>query len=355
MMPDASSPTTLQAVNPELKSAVAEAQLLLAFASRNGKSLTEETVNIVVKSGMQSELTEAEETAFWRHFALLTAAVAPVSAESVQAMASLAGQKSPVQKTVQRYTVTAILALAVLVMLQAYWAIGAFVISDMKSTQAQLSEVEMRILAGGKTTGDSLEPGLAHEGAQESRRSRRQSTASESMELKTKKENLEIYLDANYHWLKLWSRIPNTILGIDTMYDPDNSPEDAIKENIAYLQSATVTMDILQKYLLPLVYGFLGACVYILRNLSSKIKAYAFINASIINFHIRLCLGTLGGIAIVWFVSPEKGADPILSLSPLALAFLAGYSVELLFTVMDTVINAFTGDNASSPREEKKG
>ncbi|MDR2548789.1 MAG: hypothetical protein LBD10_01090 [Desulfobulbus sp.] len=355
-MPEAPSSTTPYTVNPELKSAVAEAQLLLAFASRNGKSLTEETVNIVVKSGVQSELTEAEETAFWRHFALLTAAVAPVSAESVQAMASLAGQKSPVQKTVQRYTVTAIVALAVLVMLQAYWAVGAFVISDMKSTQAQLSEVEMRILAGGKTSGDSLEPGLAHEGAQESgRRSRRQNAASESMELKTKKENLEIYLDANYHWLKLWSRIPNTILGIDTMCDPNNSPEDAIKENIAYLQSATVTMDILQKYLLPLVYGFLGACVYILRNLSSKIKAYAFINASIINFHIRLCLGTLGGIAIVWFVSPEKGADPILSLSPLALAFLAGYSVELLFTVMDTVINAFTGDNASSPKEEKKG
>ncbi len=351
-MAETHPPAAPRPINPELKNAVGEAQLLLAFASRNGKSLSEETVNIVVRSGSQDSMTEAEEAAFWRHFALLTAEIAPVSAESVRAMSSLEGQKSPVQKTVRRYTITAIAALAVLVMLQAYWAVGALVISNMKSTQEQLKEVEIRMLAGGS---GALEQDRTLEGPPEpGKRPQKRDTASKSMELKSKKETLDIYLEANYHWIKLWSTIPNFFLGIDSMYDSDGEKGDEIKENIAYLQCATITMDILQKYLLPLIYGFLGACVYILRNLSSKIKTYAFINASIINFHIRLCLGTLGGIAIVWFFSPENSTDPILSLSPLALAFLAGYSVELLFAVMDTVITAFTSNSSSPLKAEKK-
>lgn len=353
-------------VNPELRLAIAEAQLLLAFASRNGKSLTEETVGVMVKSGAQSEMSEAEETAFWTHFALLTAAVAPVSAESVRAMASLDGGKSPVQKTVRRYTITAIAALVVLVVLQAYWAVGALIIADLKSTEAKFKEVEMRILAERKTPDDAA-PGQAQpqDGAPGDGSGKRgQNAARNRMELNAQKENLEIYLAANYHWLMLWNSIPNLIVNIDEIDEidqigrdgPPTAPEMAAKEykkKTVYLQCTTVTMEILQKYMLPLIYGFLGACVYILRNLSYKIKNYAYINASVINFHIRLCLGTLAGIAIVWFVSPEKAADPLLSLSPLALAFLAGYSVELLFALMDTVINAFTG-SGSAPKEERQ-
>ena len=349
-------------INPELKNAISEAQLLLAFASRHGHSLTEETVNIIVKSGMQDEISEADETAFWKHFSILAAAVAPVSAESVRAIASVDGKRSQVQKTVRRFTITAVVALAVLVTLQAYWAVGALIISDMKSTQAQLKEVELSMRAGSTYSGNES-PGQQQQPQQQQHPQRggrnftwlwEKALEGPSEELKFKKEDLEMYVAANYRWLELWSTIPNSLLGIDTIRVTENDPEDAKRENIiTFLQCATITMDILQKYILPLIYGFLGACVYVLRNLSSKIKAYAFLNASTINFHIRLCLGTLGGIAIVWFISPEKTTEPIMSLSPLALAFLAGYSVELLFAVMDTVINAFTGNRTTSPKEEQ--
>ena len=51
----------------------------------------------------------------------------------------------------------------------------------------------------------------------------------------------------------------------------------------------------------------------------------------------------LGGLAVGWFVTPEQSSGAFMALSPLAMAFLAGYSIELLFTAMDTLIGAFAG------------
>jgi hypothetical protein len=49
------------------------------------------------------------------------------------------------------------------------------------------------------------------------------------------------------------------------------------------------------------------------------------------------------------FLRPEKvevGGGP--SISPFALAFVAGYSVDLLFTAMDRIVLAFSGTPAGS-------
>ena len=163
--------------------------------------------------------------------------------------------------------------------------------------------------------------------------------------LKTEQENLYTYLEADYRWLKHWNHLPELLLGFDGMYaaDDEDDPNAAIQDNVARLQSATVILDLIQKYILPLVYGLLGACVYILRDLSAKLKNCSFTKTSRINFHIRQYLGMLGGLAVGWFVTPEPSSGPFVGLSPLALAFLAGYSIELLFRAMDALIGAFGG------------
>jgi hypothetical protein len=38
----------------------------------------------------------------------------------------------------------------------------------------------------------------------------------------------------------------------------------------------------------------------------------------------------------------------IVDISPFALAFLAGYSVELVFTAMDKIVNAFSGSGSAN-------
>ena len=40
-------------------------------------------------------------------------------------------------------------------------------------------------------------------------------------------------------------------------------------------------------------------------------------------------------------LKPDPGAKLVGNLTPLALSFLAGYSVEVLFSAMDKIVNAF--------------
>ncbi len=160
--------------------------------------------------------------------------------------------------------------------------------------------------------------------------------------LETERKNLGYHITSNYKWLKVWSSPYELFLSTtDESKEPD--PDNFIEENISRIQSSTIILEIMQIYILPLIYGFLGTCVYILRDLSTKTKECAFTQASTINFNIRLCLGALSGITSAWIISSGTPSDSFMSLSPLAIAFLVGYSIEILFAAMDTFISAFTG------------
>ena len=93
------------------------------------------------------------------------------------------------------------------------------------------------------------------------------------------------------------------------------------------------------------MYGLLGSLAYVLRTLSTEIKTLTYTYASDINYMLRLHLGTLSGLAIGWFFIGSTSAETsaVATLSPLALAFLTGYSVEILFTLMDKIVAAFSG------------
>lgn len=103
----------------------------------------------------------------------------------------------------------------------------------------------------------------------------------------------------------------------------------------------------MSSYILPLFYGLLGAYAFILRTLSKEIASITFSSSSRVQLSLRWPLGMLAGIAVGWFFNDEtlpKGLEP---LQPLALAFLAGYGVELLFTGLDKLIHAFTGQESN--------
>jgi len=105
------------------------------------------------------------------------------------------------------------------------------------------------------------------------------------------------------------------------------------------IASASFALEALQIYFLPLLYGLLGACTYVLRQLSMEVKQLTYSRVSEIRYGLRLALGALGGMAISWFIKPDD-ASGLASLGPLALAFLTGYNVELLFAIMDKIINS---------------
>jgi hypothetical protein len=62
--------------------------------------------------------------------------------------------------------------------------------------------------------------------------------------------------------------------------------------------------------------------------------------ASNIKFGLRIQLGALAGLVIgfLWGDFQGKSFGFVESLSPLAVAFLAGYSVDFLFRMLDSVV-----------------
>ncbi|PCI29521.1 MAG: hypothetical protein COB67_03965 [SAR324 cluster bacterium] len=105
--------------------------------------------------------------------------------------------------------------------------------------------------------------------------------------------------------------------------------------------SADFALSALYSYLLPLLYGLLGACMFVLRRLSDEIRGLVYSFDSEVRFRLRLALGALTGMTIGWFMTPEQ-VSTVGSIGPMTIAFLAGYNVEILFSQMDSLIERIT-------------
>jgi hypothetical protein len=104
---------------------------------------------------------------------------------------------------------------------------------------------------------------------------------------------------------------------------------------------ANLARECVELYLLPLLYGLLGSCLHVLRTLAASIETRTHVVSRL--YLVRIYTGGLAGLVIAWFGIGGEGAGPLVSLTPFALAFLAGYSVELLFAFMDRLVAAFSG------------
>lgn len=100
---------------------------------------------------------------------------------------------------------------------------------------------------------------------------------------------------------------------------------------------------LLVSWLLPCLYGLLGACVFLMRRL-------LFVNSSVggladarivdlLSLILRIALGGLAGIIIGWFWAPTALTTNSSALSvsslPFGIAFLAGFSIDSLFKLLD--------------------
>jgi hypothetical protein len=103
------------------------------------------------------------------------------------------------------------------------------------------------------------------------------------------------------------------------------------------------------QWILPFLYGLLGATVYMMRNVAS-VRTPAMEG---ISMFMRVTLGGVAGIVIGWFASsngtPFQGVSG-LSL-PFALAFVAGYGIDVLFLMLDRLTRLVSSPGAPSDGE----
>jgi hypothetical protein len=128
-----------------------------------------------------------------------------------------------------------------------------------------------------------------------------------------------------------------------------NMPEDLDHLTDTYLEVRSFAQDILDRIsvfygafttcLLPVLYALLGTCAYLLRSFEEDVRHKTFTpssRATSAHFLVAVIGGTVVGLFGNFNIT--DGA----SISPLAIAFLVGYAVDVFFSFLEGLLQAFT-------------
>jgi hypothetical protein len=97
-------------------------------------------------------------------------------------------------------------------------------------------------------------------------------------------------------------------------------------------------------FIMPMLLGLLGACVYVVREVDQQIQTSTLVARESIHGTLRMLLGaTLGGLlGVIWTDNQPVRLEGV-SLSLGALAFFVGFSVVAVFRLVDTLVRAVAG------------
>ena len=373
-----------------LKDALADSDLMLAYAAHRGIDIDKDVVTKLVaaiEAGRVGCLTEQQELDFWLAHTTLSKVIRPVDSDSLRCAVS-EGPMSLADAAARRYRFKTIITLVLLLVFQIYWLIGATVVADIdeiEKTMNPLAPVYAKAYYAWQEA-ESAVPRAIESGAAQQEVDKLRSNAAALV--LTREEawaplNVEqIKAKADFDVLTAWNT-PNPLrwwvgtlkpaAGPPTSRvfapnndaakeEPDLSNEEKTPfylwvftpETVKQTQTAKIALATLLKYILPILYGALGASAFIVRSLADRIKAITYTAESDVGYELRFYLGAVAGLSVAWFTAGEKGADTagiLQSLSPLAIAFVAGFSVELLFSMLERVVAAFSVPTTNAPAD----
>lgn len=372
------------AVRPvRLADAIADARLLLHYAASRGIELPDGVADAVIEAdhaqgpGGKAVGGEAArggtaadkvvppdvELAFWTAFRQLAVAVSPVTVHSIRAtvdthpslasplLLRISGKAvSDARWSVFKYRWLALFFLIALISVQMFWVVGVSLTGDTVSLTERIAalEVESRALVADPDNDADVQRVIQEDGR-----------------LQAEMTELRGWLTGSYQSLRDWNRTwAYFVFYVPFLTSPFDSPGFAQlqpeAQNRIEVTSAEFVLQALAAYVLPLLYGLLGAFAYVLRDIAREVRDVTFSADSTIRYGLRLSLGLLSGIAVGLLLTPGSGENgnavpsevlDLKTLSPLGLAFVAGYAVELIFAAMDRIVTAFTGDRTIGARD----
>lgn len=343
-----------------LKNALQDAEMLLSHAAEYGIDIDVKHIKAIVdaKAKEQAEnWTKEDEINLWLAYQTISKLVQPVTIDSIRASSEIVvkpngifaklfnikRKRSLVRRSVRWYSGFALFSMLLMLALQIYSLQGTKYLSNLEKGMKRLSEIEDRtqqlLLMNPEDRSISME----------------QSQLSTEMDEKIQEVASNINLLEN--WLNftynIWSISPKDLhqqmtKTADNSYGPPDLPETGgTTKNIIVIQQAKSLLIILNQYILPLMYGLLGGFAFVLRSLASETRSMTYTAISNIKFALRIHLGALAGLVVgfLWGDISSSSFGMANSFSPLAVAFIAGYSVEFMFRLFDSIIGS---------KEEKK-
>ncbi len=312
---------------------IRDACQLLYFAAERGRSIAPEIRGPLLAACARlragGALASEDEGGFLDAYARLAALMNPVTAVTLRASDKRFGERRLARA--QFVSLGAcIFTLSVLLLLATGESFRAGVV-DIADAQRTLDQTQADLLAFGirMDAKDPKQPPLAHEeNATAQTTEDRQVTASDEKgaSLKARWTALNAKITKEYGFL--YERLS---------YHDVAGTYHSLLEYFTIPDAVAFIGSILGGFLLPLLYGALGTSVYILRSMYAKMIERSFDPSDVGEFVVRVFLGTLCGVTVPWlFLNGGKQLPG--GLTPSLLAFLAGYSVELLFTLIDRLL-----------------
>ena len=341
------------------KEALEDAERLLKYAAEIGVYVEPDTRSAVLKARAAYHGVWTEEIAANLLLALtqLAAALKPVTAASLKAV------QSETQPTMHTYLVVAILLSVVIIPA----SIATFVTSNI-STEIRADIDKANALAV-KLSAELGPPPRSEVGLTE-KLADLQEYASTVRLIYDRSRRLNRYVfphvgiplplqgpegttegkpaigpDQRAQYLKSKFELP-VPLPLDNLAEPRDRMTETYQDVRYFAQ--TILTDISTFYgaitscVLPILYALLGTCAYLLRTFEDQMGNRTFTPSAANS--ARFLIAAIGGTVIGLFGNFTSQA----SASPLAVAFLVGYAVEVFFAFLEGLIKAFTR-NAPPP------
>jgi hypothetical protein len=128
-----------------------------------------------------------------------------------------------------------------------------------------------------------------------------------------------------------------------TLEDLTNTYQDVRSFAQDVLDLVSVYFGAITACLLPILYALLGTCAYLLRSFEEELRTLTFVPSSKTQWARFLIAGIGGAVVGLFNFALTQSA----SVSPLAIAFLVGYAVDVFFSFLEGLLQTFT--KAKSP------
>ena len=332
----------LFATSPDerLRGPIRDARMLVAFLCRRGRCMEGDVIETVANADLlrtEEGWSPQGEQKFWLAYNHLAEAARPSTIDTIRAARVVTKEGleqvhgSIAQRTVDRFRMLALATLLSVLAMQIFWFIGnglmknideerLAIVANLEERQEVLRD--LKVLLWLQSAQDEISPELY--------RNLQELQARQQL-LESRNADLESRLEASY------AILPLTTLGLSGLVKEPSDNEVrrvTLLEETQHFLNATVL-----NYFLPLLLGLLGASVYVLRRLSYQLQHMTFQVSAGVRYLLRVYLGAIAGLTLAWLL-PE-GQEFLPAVSPLALAFIAGYSVEVVFEMLDRAIDNF--------------